>query len=90
MWNTEAWISLSGALEEIAYPGPDSNPRRVTVPEGIEEEQTFEAVVYPSASMEEKAEIPEGREAWSDHRLHTEKSLHGQAVHPDTEFSSRT
>ena len=28
----------------------------------------------PSASMEEKVEIPEGREAWSDHRLHTERA----------------
>ena len=77
MWNTEAWSSPSGALEEkktgdeIAVSGPDRKLRKVTIPVGIEEEQTFEAVVYPSASMEEKIEIPEGKEAWSDHHLHT-------------------
>ena len=36
--------------------------------------KAFEAVVYPLASMEERIEIPEGREAWDDHRLHTERT----------------
>ena len=44
--STEAWSSLCGTLEdnktgdEIAYPGPDDKLRKVTVPAGIEEEQT--------------------------------------------------
>ena len=63
-----------GHCRRSRIPGQTANPKKLTVPEGIKEEQTFEAVVYPSASMEEKAEIPEGREAWSDHRLHTERA----------------
>ena len=35
--------------------------------------KAFETVVYPSASMEAKGVIPEGREASSDHCLHTER-----------------
>ena len=96
-----AWISLSGTLEDkktgdaIAYSAPDSKLRKVTVPEGIEEEQTFGAVVFPWASMEGKAGIPESREAWSDHRLHTERvhtdsGTTPSSLHPDTEISSRT
>ena len=34
----------------------------------------LKAVVYPSASMEAKVEIPESREAWIDHRLHTDRA----------------
>ena len=32
--------------------------------------------MFPSASAEAKGEIPEGREAWSHHCCHTERSLH--------------
>ena len=54
---------------------PDSKLRVVTVPEDIEVQN------IPSASMEAKGVIPEGREAWSDHCLHTER------VHRRSTFS---
>ena len=46
-WNTEAWSSLSGILEDkkaddvIAYSGPNSKLRKVTVHERIKEERSI-------------------------------------------------
>ena len=79
MWNTEAWSPLSGTLEdkkaddEIAYYVPDDKLGKSPFPKASRKGKSFGAVVFPSASMEAKVEIPGGREAWSDHRLHTER-----------------
>ena len=80
VWNTEAWSSLSGTLEDkkaddvIAYSGPDDKLGKLPFSDASRRSKAFEAVVYPLASMEERIEIPEGREAWDDHRLHTERT----------------
>ena len=50
-------------------------PTHRLFPEALRKSKAFEAVWYPLASMEEKVEVPEGREAWCDHRLHTERDL---------------
>ena len=75
----KSWSSLSGTLEdkkaddEIAYSGPDDKLGKSPFPKASRKGKAFEAVVYPSASMEAKVESPGGREAWSDHRLYTER-----------------
>ena len=69
MWNTEAWSSLSGTLEYkkaddvIAYSGPDDKLGKSPFPKASRKGKAFETAVYPSASVEAKVEIPEGREA---------------------------
>ena len=79
VWNTEGWSSLSGTLEdkkaddEIAYSGPDDKLGKSTFPKTSRKGKAFETAVYPSASVEAKVGIPGSREAWRDHRLHTER-----------------
>ena len=69
MWNTEAWSSLSGTLEDkkaddvIAYSGPDDKLGKSPFSLAARKSKAFEAVVFPLASVEESLEIPEGREA---------------------------
>ena len=58
----------------ITYSGPDDKVGKSPFSEACRKSEEFETVVYPLASMEEKVEIPEGREAWSSHRLHTERT----------------
>ena len=59
----------------IAYCGPDDKLGKPPFPEASRKSKAFEAVVYPLASMEEQVEIPVGRDAWCDHRVHAERDL---------------
>ena len=67
VWNTEAWSSLSGTLEDkkaddvIAYSEPDDKLGKSPFWEAARKSKAFEKVVYPLASMEAKGVIPEGR-----------------------------
>ena len=73
-WNTKTWSSLSGTLEdkkaddEIAYSEPDDKLGKSPFPKASRKSYS-KAVVYRLASLDEKVEIPGGREAWSDHRM---------------------
>ena len=62
------------ADDVITYSGPDDKPEKSPFAEAARRSNAFETVVYPLASLEERIEIPEGREAWNDHRLHTERA----------------
>ena len=62
------------ADDVIAYSGPDDKLGKSSFSEAARKSKAFEAVVYPLAPMEPKVEIPEGREAWIDHRLHTDRA----------------
>merc|ERR1719310_1394906 len=48
------------AGDEVTFLGPDDKERKARVPEGYIEGQTFNAIVYPSNSVEVKVTVPEG------------------------------
>ena len=63
VWNTEAWSSLSGTLEdkkaddEIAYSGPDGKLEKSPFRNASRKSKAFKTVVYPSASLKENVDI---------------------------------
>ena len=54
-------------------PDQTASSEQSPFPKASKKCKAFETVVCPSASMEAKGVIPEGREASSDHCLHTER-----------------
>ena len=55
-------------------PDQTASSRESPFLEASKKYKAFGTVVFPSASMEAKGVIPEGREAWSDLCLHTERA----------------
>ena len=66
-WRTRRLMTRS------RIPGQTTSSGKSSFPKASRKSKAFETAVYPSASLEEKVEIPGGREAWSDRRLPTER-----------------